>query len=245
MNTRTTNNSLDGIEQSAISIISSAIKHDNDGKYPSSLACYQEGIQLFLQVIKGTSEKKKLEHLRRKTSEYMSRAEKIKGIVQKQKDSGIYHEQIQISNDSVGFSYESIFKKYLDDSVNKVEIDDPYVRTTHQIYNFLNFCELLVRYCPFLNCIVLVTGVHDQDSRNQNTKLQSLKESLRDYSIELTIQFSNTLHDREIRLDSGWVIKIGRGLDYFKSVKQFSIGFCDQNLKRCHETTVDIYFKNK
>ena len=44
------------------------------------------------------------------------------------------------------------------------------------------------------------------------------------------------------RLDSGWVIKIGRGLDYFqKADGKFSIGWSDFNFRKCHETTVDIF----
>lgn len=72
------------------------------------------------------------------------------------------------------------------------------------------------------------------------------------------------------RFDNGWIIKIGRGLDYFKKPKvrlqlhilsnhlffcylwmlssdccvqqgRFSIGYCDYDLRHCHETSVDIF----
>lgn len=78
------------------------------------------------------------------------------------------------------------------------------------------------------------------------------------------------------RFNNGWIIKIGRGLDYFKRPKvrldtslinplfnthrvestcgvlivrnvrsasqgRFSIGYCDYDLRQCHETTVDIF----
>lgn len=238
-------NALDGVEQSAISIIGRAIQCDNEGKYPTALACYQEGIQLFLDVIKNTTDRKKQEHLRLKAAEYMTRAEKIKDVVQKQKDSGVYHEQIQIPNDGVGYSYEKIFSKYLEKSINRVDIEDPYIRTNHQTYNFLSFCEVLVRFCPNLKSIHLLTGPNDQELSNQVSRFENIKSSLNEYSIELFLEYSPTLHDREIRLDNGYIIKIGRGLDYFKHTKKFAIGFCDQNLRRCHETTIDVFFKNK
>lgn len=236
---------LDGIEQSAISIISRAVQYDNEGKYPSALACYQEGIQLFLDVIKNTNEKKKQEHLRLKATEYMTRAERIKDVVQKQKDTGVYHEQIQIPNDGVGYSYEKVFSKYLEKSITRVDIEDPYIRTNHQTYNFLSFCELLVRFCPNLKHVNLVTGPNDQEPGNQISRFENIKSSLNEYNVELSIEYSETLHDREIKLDNGYIIKIGRGLDYFKHTKKFALGFCDQNLRRCHETTIDIFFKNK
>ena len=50
------------------------------------------------------------------------------------------------------------------------------------------------------------------------------------------------VHDREIVFDNGWIIKIGRGLDYFKKPNgPFSIGFCDMDLRQCYKTTIDVY----
>ena len=46
------------------------------------------------------------------------------------------------------------------------------------------------------------------------------------------------------RLNNGWIIKIGRGLDYFKATQNnFCIGYCDYDLRQCHETTIDIFHK--
>lgn len=46
------------------------------------------------------------------------------------------------------------------------------------------------------------------------------------------------------RLNNGWIIKIGRGLDIYKATEgKFVIGFCDFDLRKCHETTVDIFHR--
>ena len=43
------------------------------------------------------------------------------------------------------------------------------------------------------------------------------------------------------RFNNGWIIKIGRGLDYFKATPtKFCLGFCDFDLRQCHKTTIDI-----
>ncbi|KFM59983.1 MIT domain-containing protein 1, partial [Stegodyphus mimosarum] len=239
-------NSADDYRNSATSILCEAVEHDKNGNYIAALNCYMEGIQLFMSFINapGNSslDKKTLDYYVEKTKEYLTRAEKIKEIIRQHKD---YHEQILIPNDATGYSYEKVFKKFLDKSVTEVHVEDPYIRTTHQIYNFLNFCELLVKFCSNLKRISLITKSNESDYQNQNLKFQNIKESLKSYNIELCIKFSETLHDREIRLDNGYYIKMGRGLDYFKHVKNFAIGFCDQNLRPCHETTIDIYFKNR
>lgn len=40
------------------------------------------------------------------------------------------------------------------------------------------------------------------------------------------------------------MIKIGRGLDYFKAPDhKFSLGVHDLDLRPCHETVVDIFHK--
>ncbi|KAG8178350.1 hypothetical protein JTE90_027219 [Oedothorax gibbosus] len=235
-------NVLEGLEQAAIQVIGRAIAFDSDGRYQTALASYQEGIQLFLDVIKNTNDKKKLDILRQKTTEYITRAEKVKEKVQELKDSGNYHEQIHIPNDSSGFSYESIFGKYLGKDVTKVEIDDPYIRTVHQAYNFLSFCELLVKCCPNLREIKLETGVNKQDEIGQKGRLQAIGNSLRTHNVTLIVEYSDSLHDREVRFDNGWIVKIGRGLDFFKPVNKFTIGFSNQSLRLCHETNVDIFF---
>ena len=47
------------------------------------------------------------------------------------------------------------------------------------------------------------------------------------------------------RLSNGWVIKIGRGLDYFKAPEgKFVLGACDLELRPCLETIVDIFHQS-
>ena len=47
-----------------------------------------------------------------------------------------------------------------------------------------------------------------------------------------------------LRLNTGWVIKIGRGLDLYKAPRsRISLGQFDLDLRKCHETTVDIFHK--
>jgi hypothetical protein len=63
----------------------------------------------------------------------MCRAEKVKKHIEQLKSAGTYREQIQVSEDAIGFSYKSVFARFLDDTVQNVEIDDPYIRSAHQV----------------------------------------------------------------------------------------------------------------
>ncbi|PIK61071.1 putative MIT domain-containing protein 1-like [Apostichopus japonicus] len=230
-----------GLAESAISILTRAVELDTKAKYTESLVCYQEGIQLLLNVLKSETSQAKKEQYRTRINDYMSRAEKIKSLIEQQKETGKFHEQIQISKGARGFSYEHVFDRFLDQSLTEVTVEDPYIRSTHQIYNFLRFCELLVASSCKVTKISLLTGRDEQNYTQQDGRLREMAKSLVDYGINLVVEYSDSLHDREIRFNNGWIIKIGRGLDYFVNCGKFSIGYCNFNLRHCHETTIDIF----
>ncbi len=73
-------------------------------------------------------------------------------------------------------------------------------------------------------------------------KLGDLKQSLLEVDIVLDFDFNPNIHDREIRLDNGWVVKIGRGLDFYQKPQSWNeIGAIDLSLRKCLETKVDIF----
>jgi ATP-dependent Lon protease len=63
-----------------------------------------------------------------------------------------------------------------------------------------------------------------------------------EHDIKLEFSFNPKMHDREIRIDNGWTIKIGRGLDFYqKPNSYFDIGSNDLTMRKCLETKVDIF----
>lgn len=140
-----------------------------------------------------------------------------------------------------GHSYESIIGPYLF-SAKAVVIEDPYIRLQHQIQNFVRFCETVVK-AGSIKKIDLVTGFDDNTQLAEiHEKLSDLKQSLLEIDIMLEVTLNPNLHDREIRIDNGWVIKIGRGLDFYQRPSNwFEIGTNDLSLRKCLETKVDIF----
>lgn len=140
-----------------------------------------------------------------------------------------------------GYSYDRILLPYLS-GAKHVEIEDPYIRATHQMHNFVRFCETVVK-APAVRKITLTTSYDENtDLKEMAARLDELKQSLLEVDVALDVKVNENLHDREIRLDNGWVIKIGRGLDFFqKPDSWFGIGANDLNLRRCLETKVDIF----
>jgi ATP-dependent Lon protease len=141
----------------------------------------------------------------------------------------------------VGYTYESILKDYIQDA-KIVTLEEPYIRVTHQIANFVRFCEALVKLGN-IKRINLITG-YDEETQiaEVKDKLDILKQSLLDLDVFLDVQFNDKIHDREIKFDNGWIIKIGRGLDFYQKPNDwFEIGANDLSLRPCMETKVDIY----
>jgi ATP-dependent Lon protease len=141
-----------------------------------------------------------------------------------------------------GYTYETIFGVHLA-GAKAVTIEDPYIRAPHQIANFVRFCETVVRAGPTVRRINLITGYDEKtDLAMVRDKLEELKQSLLEVDVLLDIELSEKIHDREVRIDNGWTVKIGRGLDFYqKPDGWFSIGASDLGLRKCLETKVDIF----
>lgn len=146
-----------------------------------------------------------------------------------------------ITYDSSGYSYETIIVPYLA-GAKSVVIEDPYIRATHQVQNFIRFCEAVLKQ-PTVKKIQLITSYDDKTNvQEMAERLEDVKQSLLELDVELDIKVNENLHDREIRIDNGWIVKIGRGLDFFqKPDSWFSVGVNDLALRKCLETKVDIY----
>lgn len=140
-----------------------------------------------------------------------------------------------------GYSYESILGPYLQ-GAKAVVVEDPYIRLQHQIQNFVRFCETVLK-AGTVKKISLITGYDDKTQLAEIAeKMEELKQSLLELDVEFEVKLNPNMHDREIRLDNGWIIKIGRGLDlYQKPSSWFEVGAHDLALRKCLETKVDIF----
>lgn len=117
-----------------------------------------------------------------------------------------------------GVSYFELFGPYLAGAKNIV-VKDAYVRIPYQLRNFAEFLETV------LSCkdssdevqVHLVTGRNDpMYVQSQIDGLEQLKSIFAQLGIDFTFEFSDTLHDRSITTDTGWLILPGRGLDIFQ-----------------------------
>ena len=91
--------------------------------------------------------------------------------------------------------------------------------------------------------LTLFTSYDQQtDMAGLQEKFDELKQSLLQYDVALDVRLKDKLHDREVRFDNGWTIKIGRGLDFYQKPEGwYAVGASDLSLRRCLETKVDVF----
>ena len=176
--------------------------------------------------------------------EYERNEESIKEEPLKPSSDGDQEPQEQhytIFYGDTGYGYDSIMGPYLK-GAKEVTVEDPYVRVTHQIQNFVRFCEAVVKL-SMVRKINLITSYDDKTNISEmRDNLEEVKQSLLEIDVILDIKLNPNMHDREIRIDNGWTIKIGRGLDFYqKPDSWFAVGVNDLSLRKCLETKVDIY----
>lgn len=143
---------------------------------------------------------------------------------------------------ATGYTFDSIVGPYLA-GAQEVIVEDPYIRITHQVHNFVRLCETIVKNGG-VRQVTLVTTQDENPEIFEKTRamLEDVSQSLLETDVVLKIRFNPNLHDREIRIDNGWTVKIGRGLDFYqKPGTYFDIGSNDLSLRKCLETKVDIF----
>jgi ATP-dependent Lon protease len=147
---------------------------------------------------------------------------------------------ITIHYGDTGYSYEALFGDYLS-GAKELTVEDPYIRRDHQLRNFIQLCELCVQVGT-IKKITLITGTeHEYQQAEIEPKFKSLAESLADTGVEFIWRFDNKIHDRELRTDTGWNIRIGRGLDIYQRTDTWiQIGASNLNVRPCMETKVSI-----
>ncbi|MEW6666843.1 MAG: MIT C-terminal domain-containing protein [Thermodesulfobacteriota bacterium] len=156
-------------------------------------------------------------------------------------EAGLQEKHFTIFYGDTGYSYASIVGPYLK-GAKEITVDDPYLRMKHQIQNFVRFCEMAVKE-PTIRKINLNTSYDDQTNVSEvQNSFEEIRQSLIEMDVVLDIKINPNMHDREIRIDNGWVIKIGRGLDLYQEPNSwFEIGVNDFSLRKCLETKVDIF----
>jgi ATP-dependent Lon protease len=153
-------------------------------------------------------------------------------------ESTLESKTIQIKEGDTGYSYENLFGPYLN-GARKIYVTDPYVRLDYQIRNFMAFAGILDTNLGEITLHLTTSASEDAYQQDADRKLNELAASLAKHGIVFTYEFNPSIHDRSIRLDNGWNIYPGRGLDIFqKPDSKYELSEIDQTKRACRETQI-------
>jgi ATP-dependent Lon protease len=124
---------------------------------------------------------------------------------------------VNVQDGQKGITYKKLFGAYVT-SAEWIKIVDPYIRMPYQIQNLEDFLELIGDNG---GCNIELFTMYEKNdrfgiSREKKSRelLNSLKERLKNKSINFTYSFDPTIHDRIIETESAQII-LGRGLDIY------------------------------
>ncbi len=141
-----------------------------------------------------------------------------------------------------GVTFEKLFMPYLATS-KEITIEDPWVRTSWQLRNLIEFLTMLVDNRPDEDIKVrLVTWEEDEKLPTLIDRLDDIKDDMASYGIDFDYSFRE-FHDRQIMTDDGWNISLGRGLDIYDKYNAYSVASGRQYRRKCKEFRI-IYMKN-
>lgn len=136
-----------------------------------------------------------------------------------------------------GVTYQSLFADYLKDA-REITIEDPFIRTSWQIKNLMEFMTMLIdtRNVDELK-VHLITNEEESKISELIDKLDDIKDDMIEYGIEFDYKFRD-FHDRCIKTDNGWVISLGRGLDIYEKYSPYSVAAVRPGKRKCKEFMV-------
>jgi len=148
---------------------------------------------------------------------------------------------IHIREGETGYSYQNLFGSYFK-GAKKIYVIDPYVRLEYQIRNFIVFAGIIDTSAGQVELKLTTSAEDAYQEKIQEQKLKEISASLAQHGILFSFEFDPVIHDRSIRLDNGWCIYPGRGLDiYQKPESKYELSEIDQTKRKCRET--DIIFQ--
>lgn len=116
-----------------------------------------------------------------------------------------------------GWPLSRIFDHKIFVGVQLIYVVEPYLIKAHQLRNLQEFLLLVVENSkPKQLSILTLPFPSDRKDYNDRFFNELGKSLFQDYGVLMEVEFCNDIHDRYVFFDSGYVAKLGRGLDIYK-----------------------------
>ena len=144
----------------------------------------------------------------------------------------------EIRENQKGISYKKLFGDYIK-GAHTITLVDPFIRLYYQIDNLIAFINVVKEMTADQTDVkVHLSTQNDEDKIPEMIDIfDELTEELGAAGIEFTYDF-DAVHDRYIKMDNGWTITLGRGLDIFDKYNKFSLCKVNQEERRCKKSII-------
>lgn len=144
----------------------------------------------------------------------------------------------EIRENQKGISYRKLFGDYIKGASN-IRIVDPFIRYYYQIDNFLEFLNVVKEMTADQSGVKVHLSTQNEEEKipEMIDIFDELADELAAVGIEFTYDF-DAVHDRYIKMNNGWTITLGRGLDIFDKYNKFSISKVNQEERRCKKSII-------
>lgn len=144
----------------------------------------------------------------------------------------------EIRENQKGISYRKLFGDYIR-GARSIRIVDPFIRYYYQIDNFLEFLNVVKEMTADQSGVKVHLSTQNEEEKipEMIDIFDELTDELEAFGIEFTYDF-DAVHDRYIKMDNGWTITLGRGLDIFDKYNKFSLSKVNQEERRCKKSII-------
>ena len=145
---------------------------------------------------------------------------------------------ISIREGQMGHSYKSLFGPYLK-GAKTIYLTDPFVRFDYQLRNLVAFINIIDTSEGEVELKLITSAEDEYEEISLEQKYKDVRASAAQHGLVFKYEFNKAIHDRSIKLDNGWNIYPGRGLDMFqKPDSRYDISEIDQKKRKCRQTEI-------
>ncbi|KAL9916250.1 MIT domain-containing protein 1-like [Glossina fuscipes fuscipes] len=215
---------------------------EKDGCILESQKLYEEGINKLRNSLKECINPSNQEFYKTKLKQFEQKAHMLNKHIEKAITKSQLVEQVFIPQDVRGHSFRKIFERFLNESVAEVHIYEPFMEIEQHFKNLVCFIEVLVKSCPNLQFIRLITKRDPRLTSHQLRIFQGLKGDLASGGVSFNHQFNSTVRESKIMFNNGMIIKSSRGLHiYHMQSSPYRLGSFDYDFLQCLKTEIRIY----
>uniref|UniRef100_A0A1A9WI31 MIT_C domain-containing protein n=1 Tax=Glossina brevipalpis TaxID=37001 RepID=A0A1A9WI31_9MUSC len=215
---------------------------EKEGCILESQKLYEEGINKLKNSLKECVNPSNQEFYKTKLRQFEQKALFLNRHIEKASVKSQLLEQIFIPQDVRGHSFNKLFEKYLNGSIAEVHIYEPYMEIDQHFKNLICFIEVLVKACPNLQFIRLITKRDPRLTSQQLKIFQTLKSDLSSGDVSFNHQFNPAIREGKIMFNNGMIIKSTRGLHIYQTQSgPYRLGSFDYDFLHCLKSEIRIY----